>query len=180
VVIAGFVWSAFASTTARPLRVGDWVARGAAIAAVAAIGWTAAAPLYFGVVRNEDRWNAEVRALEDQVAPQTRVYADALSLRAFEFMDRYPAATRWTEFADLTSADEIGAGSLVIVNTAYLGWLDRNAGMWINWPQPGPTDLSGYRQHPFYTKPPTQWRLILDTENARVYRVEPGRQASLP
>ncbi len=146
--------------------------RAAAAAAIAIICWHAAPALYFGVIARSSQWTAEVRALDEQVTPTTTLYADALSLRAFEFLDRYPPTTRWVEFDDITSERQMAPGSVVIVNTRYLEWLDRNAGMWVNWPAPGATNLSGYRQHSFYKQPPASWRLIWHNENARVYRID--------
>jgi hypothetical protein len=178
VLVAGFLWNVIASAERRHTRVGPWIERAAAAIAVAVICWQAAPTLYFGVIARSNSWTSEARALDAQVTPATAVYADALSLRAFEFLDRYPSATRWIEFDDIASHDQIAPGSLVIVNARYLEWLDRNAGMWVNWPAPGPTDLSGYRQHPFYTSPPASWRLIWRNDNARVYRIE-GPQSTV-
>jgi hypothetical protein len=169
VLASGFLWTVVAST--RDAGTGAWIARGAAAVAVAVICWGAAPPLYFGVVKRSDWWMSDVRLLDEHVTPATSVYADALSLRAFEFFDRYPATTRWTEFDDISTADQIAPGSLVIVNGHYLEWLQRNAGMWVNWPAPGPTDFSGYRQHTFYKTAPPSWQLIWSNDNTRVYRV---------
>jgi hypothetical protein len=171
VLASGFLWIVLRSSDRRHARIGDWLERVAAVAAVAIICWQAVPTLYFGVIRKADSWTSEIRAVDEQITPATPVYADALSLRAFEFFDRYPRATRWVEFDDIASQDEIAPGSVVIVNEQYLAWLQRNAGMWVNWPAPGPTDLAGYRQHPFYKHPPASWQLIWHNDRARVYRV---------
>jgi hypothetical protein len=175
VLASGFLWGVVASTRSREARTGDWIERAAAAIAVAVICWGAAPALYFGVMKRSDWWTSEVRSLDEQVTPATPLYADALSLRAFEFFDRYPATTRWIEFDDISSQEQIAPGSLVLINVRYLEWLDRNAGMWVNWPAPGPTDFSGYRQHSFYKNPPASWQLIWQKDNARVYRTEVPR-----
>jgi hypothetical protein len=176
VLASGFLWTVI--VTFRDTGTGAWVARGAAALALAVICWGAVPTLYFGVVKRSDQWTSEVRHLDERVTPSTPVYADALSLRAFEFFDRYPATTRWIEFDDIASPDQIAPGSLVIVNARYLEWLQRNAGMWVNWPAPGPTDFSGgYRQHIFYKTPPASWQLIWSNDQTRVYRVGDTRRA---
>ena len=170
VLAAGLLWALIAAPDSRNARAGVLLERGVAVIALAVICWQAAPALYFGVVKRSNRWTLEERSLNERVTPATPVYADALSLRAFEFFERYPATTRWIEFDDIASHDQMVPGSLVIINARYLEWLERNAGMWVNWPAPGPTDLSGYRQHPFYTNPPASWQLIWHNDNARVYR----------
>lgn len=175
VLVAGFLWKVIASPGRRVAPSGDWLERAAGAIAVAVICWGAAPTLYFGMMNRAKSWTSEVRVLDEQVTPATPLYADALSLRAFEFFDGYPATTRWVEFDDIGSPDQMAPGSLVIVNARYLEWLNRNAGMWVNWPAPGPTDVSGYRQHSFYTNPPASWRLIWQNDNARIYRIETPR-----
>jgi len=172
VLASGFLWTVVTSRRSHDRRIADWFERAAAAIAVAVICWGAAPSLYFGVLTRSDRWTSEVRSLDEHVTPATPVYADALSLRAFEFFDRFPVRTQWIEFDDIASPQRIVPGSLVIVNARYLEWLNRNAGMWVNWPAPGPTDFSGYRQHPFYTTAPASWRLVWHNDNTRVYRVE--------
>ncbi|HSL21141.1 MAG TPA: glycosyltransferase family 39 protein [Vicinamibacterales bacterium] len=126
--------------------------------------------LYYGAT-SRSAWMAEARVWRHEVRPETVVYADALTLRAFEFYAGYPNATRWTAFEQLASTGDFAAGSLVVVNRRYIEWLDRNAGMWLTWPLPGPTDPSGYRSHPFYTDPPRSWTTVWQNADVRVYRV---------
>jgi hypothetical protein len=80
-------------------------------------------------------------------------------------MQEYPSANKWIDFADLTSAAEIQPGSLVLVNTAYIEWLNRNGGMWLS-------PRAGYQKHAFYEKPPPAWKEVWRNGNARMYRVE--------
>jgi hypothetical protein len=171
VLAAGFLWCVAQSAAARSRGAGAWLERALALAALAVIAASAAPALYFGVAQRSTWWTAEVRALVHQVRPSTPIYADALTLRGFEFFQQYPGETRWIEFADLATPAEIPPGSVVIVNPHYLKWLEENAGMWVNWPAPAPTEPSGYRQHPFYRKPPAGWDLIWQNGPTRVYRV---------
>jgi hypothetical protein len=133
---------------------------------------SAAVPqLYFTLTARHAAWAEEVRALHGSVSSETPVYADALTLRAFEFFAGYPQQTRWTSFEQLGSGDVVPAGSLVIVNKRYIDWLNRNAGMWVRWPGPGPTHSSGYRMHAFYKQAPGTWTTIWKNGNTQVYRV---------
>ena len=76
-------------------------------------------------------WASEVRSLSATIKPSSILYADTLSIRGLEFMQGYPSAKKWIDFADLTSPAEIQPGSLILVNTAYIEWLNRNGGMWL-------------------------------------------------
>jgi len=60
---------------------------------------------------------------------------------------------------------------LVLVNPPGIEWLDRNAGMWVSWPKPGPTDRSGYLRQSFYRSPPRTWKLIWQDHGVLLYRV---------
>jgi hypothetical protein len=103
--------------------------------------------------------------LSATIGPSSPLYTDTLSIRGLEFMKGYPSAKKWIDFADLTSPAEIQPGSLVLVNKAYIEWLNRNGGMWLS-------PRAGYRKHAFYEKPPSSWKEIWRSENARMYRIE--------
>jgi 4-amino-4-deoxy-L-arabinose transferase-like glycosyltransferase len=139
-------------------------------AAAGVIGLGALPTLYYQLRYPPSHWwAAEVRALHAQVEPRVAIYADALTLRAFEFFHHFPADTAWIEFDDMRS-EAVPPGSWVIVNDRYIEWLQRNAGMWVAWPHPGPMNDT-YPRRSFYTAPPPDWKLVMQTENARVYRV---------
>jgi len=110
-------------------------------------------------------WASELRSLRSAVEPSSRLYTDTLSIRGFEFLWGYPRATQWTDFADLASSEEVRPGSLVLVNRAYIEWLNRNGGMWLS-------PRSGYRQHGFYESPPSSWKEVWRNGNVRMYRAE--------
>jgi hypothetical protein len=110
-------------------------------------------------------WASEVRTLSSTIGPSTRLYTDTLSIRGFEFMRGYAGPAKWTDFADIASSDEIQPGSLVLVNRAYIEWLNRNGGMWLS-------PRAGYRKHAFYEKVPSSWQEVWRNGNARMYRVE--------
>jgi 4-amino-4-deoxy-L-arabinose transferase-like glycosyltransferase len=137
-------------------------------ATLLAIASAAGPQLYYSIVQPAP-WAVEVRALRGMATPDTVVYADALTLRAFEFFNAYPARTAWTDFDHLGAVGQIQPGSLVIVNDRYIQWLNQNAGMWVAWP-PGPTNRAGYKRHDFYTQAPEGWSVIWKNGNARVYR----------
>jgi hypothetical protein len=100
------------------------------------------------------------------------VYADALTLRAFDFVYHYPSQTAWHELASVASPTDVPVGSLVIIARSHIEWLDRNAGMWVSWPHAGPTDPSGYPGRRFADPPPDTWSLVWRNEQASLYRVE--------
>jgi 4-amino-4-deoxy-L-arabinose transferase-like glycosyltransferase len=110
-------------------------------------------------------WTSEFRSLRSIIKPASPLYADTLSRRGLEFYWGYPNRTGWTDFADVMSVDEIRPGSLVLVNKAYINWLNKNGGMWLS-------PRSGYRKHEFYENPPASWNEIWRGGNARLYRVE--------
>jgi hypothetical protein len=107
------------------------------------------------------------------------VYADALTLRAFDFVYHYPSRTAWHELTSAASPTDIPAGALVIIAPSHIEWLDRNAGMWVSWPEAGPTDPSGYPGRAFaIAAPPAAWSLVWRNSEASLYRVGPERQAA--
>jgi 4-amino-4-deoxy-L-arabinose transferase-like glycosyltransferase len=110
-------------------------------------------------------WASEVRGLHSIIKPSSPLYTDTLSGRGFEFFWGYPKKTEWTDFANVVSPDEIRPGSLVLVNRAYIDWLDKNGGMWLS-------PRTGYRKHEFYQNPPPYWKKIWQNGNAHLYRVE--------
>jgi 4-amino-4-deoxy-L-arabinose transferase-like glycosyltransferase len=110
-------------------------------------------------------WSAEVRVLSAKIGPSSRLYTDTLSIRGMEFFLKYPSKTQWTDFSEVKSLDEVGAGSIVLVNKAYIEWLNRNAGMWLS-------PKTGYARHGFYEEPPSSWHQVWLSGNARLYRVE--------
>ena len=156
---------------ARPHR---WAAAGTALF----ILWAAAPNLYYSVRTPPDWWLAEARQHRATVHPDTTLYSDTLTLRAFEFFNGYPDAPAWTDFADIQSAADIPQGSLVLVNNQYIQWLDKNAGMWLSWPLPELSDTTGYRKHAFYDTPPVGWRRLWANHNASLYRVETSALAT--
>jgi len=110
-------------------------------------------------------WTAEVRTLSAKIAPSSPLYADTLSLRGLEFYLGYPGATAWKDLSSVGSTGEMRPGSLVLVNAAYVEWLNRNAGMWLS-------PRSGYRDHGLYDSAPPSWTRLWQGGNARLYRVE--------
>ena len=110
-------------------------------------------------------WASEVRTLGSIVKPSSRLFTDTLSIRGFEFFLGYPGKTGWTDFADVRSPSEIQPGSLVLVNKAYIEWLNRNGGMWLS-------PRAGYQKHDFYDRPPPSWKMIWKSGNASLYQVE--------
>jgi hypothetical protein len=118
-----------------------------------------------GSLRAPSNWTSELRSLRSIIEPSSRLYTDTLSIRGFEFLWGYPGATQWTDFADLKAFDEVPPGSLVLVNKAYIEWLNRNGGMWLS-------PRNGYRKHDFYENPPSSWKEVWQNANVRMYRVE--------
>ena len=118
-------------------------------------------------------WTAEVRAVSDDVEPQTLLYSDTLSLRGLSFFAAYPDTVRWVDFARLPPGASPDPNSLVLVNHAYIEWLQVNAGMWLSPPE-------GYRTHMFYHAAPESWTVLWSNENATLYRVPPGSDDGSP
>jgi hypothetical protein len=170
ILVAGFLTQAVLSERwwTKPRRFAE--VGGAVVVAVLLL-WVATPSLSSGALVRPTGWASEVRMLADEIRPDTLLYADSLTLRAFEFFDRYPKQTSWISFEQLSASDDVVAGGTVIVNNRYLEWLDRNAGMWVAWPAPGETDRSGYRQHSFYEAPPDTWSVVWKNDNATMYRV---------
>jgi hypothetical protein len=110
-------------------------------------------------------WAEEVRTLSSKIVPSSPLYADTLSLRGLEFFHGYPGRTEWKDLSSVGSADQIRPGSLVLVNRAYVEWLNRNAGMWLS-------PKTGYAHHALYENPPPLWKRIWQSENARLYLVD--------
>ena len=141
---------------------------GSGIIVALLILWAAVPNLYFGVPPTG--WAAEVRMFKDDVRPESPLYSDSLTLRAFEFFAGYPSRTSWYGFEQIASSEDIPAGSTVIVNKRYIEWLNRNAGMWVAWPAPGRTPRGGYRQHDFYGAPPNTWTEVWKSDNVKIYK----------
>lgn len=171
VMVAGFLARMLALVATLEVRPRTFAAAGAGLAAVALILWAAVPILYYDVRYRPLWWTEEVRGLRATIRPDVPVYADAITLRAFEFFAAYPKQTAWIGFEHLDSSEDIAPGSFVIVNKRYIEWLDRNAGMWVTWPEPGQTSLSGYRKHTFYDQAPSTWTDVWKNDNTRVYRV---------
>jgi hypothetical protein len=168
VLVAGLLERTLSSGFSLDFRPRSLARAAWGLAAGAVIVWTAAPYLYFNVVKPHD-WTAEVRRLHSDIHPGDRVYADGITLLAFEFFDGYPEKTAWTDFSKIASGDEIPPDSLVLVNKRYIEWLNRNAGMWVAYP-PGQTDRSGYRMHAFYEQSPAGWTEIWKNGNVKVYK----------
>jgi Dolichyl-phosphate-mannose-protein mannosyltransferase len=113
-------------------------------------------------------WMKDVRAIRGTVRPDTVVYADTFSLRAFEFFDGYPAATSWTDFERVGSTAQLAPGSLVVVNRQFIDWLDKHGGIW-------GSRRTGYVRFAFYTDPPPTWTPVWENGNLFMYRVSPPR-----
>jgi hypothetical protein len=124
-------------------------------------------------------WMNDTRALRHSVTHETPLYADTLTLRAFEFFEEYPEKTAWTSFEELSPSAPLAAGSVVIVNPPFLQWLNRNSGMWVSWPRPKLTAWTGYRQHAFYESQPASWRPLWRGDSAASYRVDADGNADL-
>lgn len=119
-----------------------------------------------GILRSSpSAWAMEVRSLRSTIKPSTSLYTDTLSIRGFAFFAGYPEKTAWTDLAHVAATEEIRPGSLVLVNKAYIEWLNKNGGMWLS-------PRSGYRKHDFYEAPPPSWKKIWQSDNARLYRVD--------
>jgi 4-amino-4-deoxy-L-arabinose transferase-like glycosyltransferase len=110
-------------------------------------------------------WAMEVRSLGSMIKPSSPLYTDTLSIRGLAFFAGFPGKTAWTDFAHVESQDDIRPGSLVLVNKAYIEWLNKNGGMWLS-------PRSGYRKHSFYEAPPPSWKKIWQSDSARLYRVD--------
>jgi hypothetical protein len=159
-LVAGFV----CALVFRPSRGRlAWVRPAAGAIACAFIAWAGWPSLYFGL-RYPPQWNSEVRTLKETVQPDSKLYADTFSIRAFEFLRGYPRKTAWTDFEQLPSESDIGNGSLVLVNPRYIEWLERHGGIW-------GSRRSGYRVHDFYRKPPGDWTRVWQNGSVFLYRV---------
>ena len=110
------------------------------------------------------KWTSEIRAISSIIKPSSRLYADSLTLRGLEFFGGYPPHTTWLDFEAVDSTDDIQAGSLVMVNSRYLQWLNINKGMWLS-------KSSGYKSHGFYEHPPLSWKKMFENGNAVLYEV---------
>lgn len=165
-------------TQAQAGSSGGLFTRAVGLAIAAVVLYSSATNLYFSFARSRVAWIGESRQLHTSVTPKTVVYADTLTLRTFEFFAGYPEQTAWTDFAAVAPGQELPQESLVIVNKRYIQWLDRNAGMWVAWPHPGPTSRTGYRKHDFYEHAPAAWKSIWHNNNTQVFKVS-GESASL-
>jgi hypothetical protein len=161
-LIAKQVGPALQSVYRRRVPIGQW----SGLLALCVLLWTGLRPLSW-TLREPDRawWTAEVRELSQQIGPEAPLYADTLSLRGLAFFEHYPAENRWTDFQRVNSADDIPAGSLVLLNPRYLDWLERNRGMWLS-------QSEGYRTHAFFDSLPPRWTEVWENGNASLYRVE--------
>jgi hypothetical protein len=110
-------------------------------------------------------WTSEARLLLERIRPETQLYTDMLGLRVLEFLSGYPKSPAWVDFDDLEIPATLPAGSYVLVNKAYIAWLNRNKGMWLS-------KSTGYREHGFYSTPPDTWRKLFDNGNAALYEVQ--------
>jgi hypothetical protein len=118
----------------------------------------------FRALVHPSRWLTEVRQVRPLVSPATVVFADTLTLRAFEFLESYPERTAWVDFKDVDSMQQIPAGSLVVINRRSIAWLDAHGGIW-------GSGRAGYRQHSFYGSPPQTWIPVHDTPTLSAFRV---------
>ncbi|MDF0665638.1 MAG: glycosyltransferase family 39 protein [Nitrospira sp.] len=110
------------------------------------------------------KWTSEIRAISGMIKPSSHLYSDLLTLRGLEFFGGYPPHTAWVDFEEIDSIEEIQPGSLVMVNSRYLRWLDINKGMWLS-------KSSGYKNHEFYEHPPLLWKKLFENGNAVLYEV---------
>lgn len=178
VLVSGFLATAITVDRRSRTRGRPAIAQWSALAIGLFVAWIGAHDL-FVALRNDSTWLEEIRALRDRVNPATRIYSDGLSLRAFEFFNDFPRRTEWIDLRDVSSPDQIAEGSLVLVYPPGIEWLDRNAGMWVAWPAPGPTDRNGYLRQHFYRDPPASWTTVWQSGGVRLYRAttSPGRGA---
>jgi|KBSSwiStaDraftv2_1062776.scaffolds.fasta_scaffold58755_2 4-amino-4-deoxy-L-arabinose transferase-like glycosyltransferase len=171
IILVGGLLAKLVFTEPLSLKPQRLVELGSATAVSLLILWAAVPTLYFNVLVRPTSWTEEVRMFKDSVHPDSALYADALTLRAFEFFTGYPTKTSWIGFEQIASGADIPVGSTVIVNKRYIDWLNRNAGMWVAWPSPGPTERSGYRRHDFYNAAPDTWNEVWKDDNASIYKV---------
>ena len=143
------------------------------------IAWMAVSETWLRL-RYPVNWMADVHPAQSHVSPETVLYSDALTLRAFEFFARYPERTSWTDLQSVRSPSEMRAGSLVLIYPAGIEWLDRNAGMWVAWPDPRPTDRTGYLRGHFSLTPPGDWAPIWQQGDVVLYRVGGSGEYILP
>ena len=128
---------------------------------------------------NRPTWLSEVRRLHDRVTPNTILYSDAISLRTFEFLNDYPARTTWSDLRAITAPNELPEGSFVLIYPPGIDWLQKNGGMWVSWPAPGPTDRWGYIRDRFFDNPPPSWKLVWQQGDASLYRIQNPRPVTL-
>jgi 4-amino-4-deoxy-L-arabinose transferase-like glycosyltransferase len=121
----------------------------------AQVYWTAKTP---------STWMSEVRTLSNAITPSTRIYSDMITLRSFEFFLGYPNQTSWIDFEKIESSEEMPAGSFVLVNQAYIAWLNKNGGMWLN-------KKAAYKKHEFYEYSPPSWKRRYENGNTVLYEV---------
>jgi hypothetical protein len=166
IVVAGFLADSLLPAHGRPGRL----TRAAGVLAAGVALWFGGSDLARNL-RTPPTWLTEVRAVSDEIPAGTTLYSDAITLRALEFFRGYPAVDRWIDLSAVASPDGMSAGSLVLVNPAGINWLDVNAGMWVAWPEPGPTDRGGYLRGHFYRSPPDVWQPIWQEGDVRLYKV---------
>ena len=123
-------------------------------------------------MRSSSAWYTDVWTVAPRVAPSTSIYSDALSLRGFEFKYGFPRVTAWKDLGRARSAEEIPTGSLVLINPTAIRWLNKNAGMWVAWPQPGLSRDAGYPLRLAYESPPPTWTRLWTSGDVSLYRVE--------
>jgi len=178
VLVAGVIERTVFSTAGRAASGRARVVRWAGLVTAGALGLVAARELRFNLT-TRPTWLSEVRRLKGMVTPSTVIYADALSLRTFEFLYDYPSRMAWSDLRTIASPNELADGSLVLVYPPGIEWLQRNGGMWVSWPAPGPTDRSGYLRDRFYQDPPPSWKLVWRQGDASLYRIQNPRMVML-
>lgn len=178
VLVAGFIERAVLSREHGWRRDGTPIARWVGLAATCFVGLVAARELELSL-RDRPTWLSAVRRLKDRVTPSTVIYADALSLRTFEFLNDFPSRTAWNDLRAVTSPNDLPDSSLVLVYPPGIEWLERNGGMWVSWPAPGPTERSRYLRTPFYRHPPPSWKLVWQQGDASLYRIDNPRALTL-
>jgi 4-amino-4-deoxy-L-arabinose transferase-like glycosyltransferase len=170
VLVSGFLAKALVSGRQTPAQDVTPVGRAAGWLAAIAIVWVGGTQLKWSL-ESPSTWMSGARAMSGMVAPSTAFYADALTLRALDFFEHYPDHPAWRELGTVPTLEQVPQGSMVFIDPAHIQWLDKNAGMWVAWPQARLTDRSGYLKGYSYNTPPGAWTRIWQDKSASLYRV---------
>ena len=135
--------------------------------------WSGAAVIFvlltFAWQNRENRsfsadWTAEVETVAELVQPGDRIYTDAHSILGLDFFWSYPEDLDAVNFEGMASGDDVPAGAYVLVNRAYLDYLQRYSGWW-------PTTTNPYARPPFVDDPPSTWEVVWSGGNGILYAV---------